>query len=44
MNALGLRDWLLDPAHPSPRYLALRDLLARPDTDPDPLILVQSTT
>ena len=28
-------DWLLDPAHPSSRYLALRDLLGRPETDPD---------
>jgi hypothetical protein len=28
-------DWLLDPAHPSSRYLTLRALLDRPDTDPD---------
>jgi hypothetical protein len=28
-------DWLLDPAHPSPRYLAMRTLLGRPETDPD---------
>lgn len=28
-------DWLLDPAHPSPRYFTLRTLLGRPETDPD---------
>jgi hypothetical protein len=28
-------DWLLDPAYPSSRYLALRELLGRPETDPD---------
>jgi hypothetical protein len=28
-------DWLLDPAHPSPRYLVLHRLLGRPETDPD---------
>ncbi|MBN1639826.1 MAG: hypothetical protein JXA09_01230 [Anaerolineae bacterium] len=30
-----LYEWLLDPAHPSSRYLALRDLGARPETDPE---------
>jgi hypothetical protein len=28
-------DWLLDPEHPSSRYLALHKLLGRPETDPD---------
>jgi hypothetical protein len=27
--------WLLEPENPSVRYLALRDLLDRPDTDPE---------
>ncbi len=29
-----LLSWLLDPADPGPRYLALRDLLRTPDDDP----------
>ena len=28
-------DWLLDPAQPSPRYLTLRELLGRPEDDPE---------
>jgi hypothetical protein len=28
-------DWLLDPAHPSSRYLAMCALLGRPEADPD---------
>ena len=35
MSGASVLNWLLDPAHPSSRYLALRDLLGRPETDPD---------
>ena len=29
-------DWLLDPADPGVRYLALRDLVGLPPDDPEP--------
>jgi hypothetical protein len=34
MNARAPLDWLLQPEHPSARYLALRHLLDRPEDDP----------
>jgi hypothetical protein len=35
MTGRELLDWLLEPENPSVRYLALRDLLGRPEDDPD---------
>ncbi len=34
-SELPVLDWLLEPESPSVRYLALRDLLDRPDSDPE---------
>ena len=41
MNTL---DWLLDPADPGPRYLALRDLVRLPADEPELLACLLYTS